>query len=308
MEKIIDAHVHINPEKMVNVEDPRFGARKGLFGKLTFNNGSSFQFMPCYMHDSQFTAETLIHMMDYYGISKAVILQSLSFVITKEISEAVQKYPDRLAGAMIVEPKENCLETLEQWYSRGLRVMKFEMSDGLGFTTKSAYPNMKFNDPVMSNIFSLAEKKNMTVTIDTGPIGKAGYQIEEIRQAANQHPELKFVICHLGFPRPLTTPEQFQQWNDMITLGKNENVWIDLAAMPDFFDTEGYPFHTATELLRKAVDICSSEKMLWGSDIPGTLSRATYPQMISMYENCNFLNDNDKEKIFYSNADVVYFT
>lgn len=240
-------------------------------------------------------------------MERAVILQSLSLEINAEVAAAVLKYPNRLAGAMVVEPTKNCLETLDYWYARGLKVMKFEMSDGLGFATDCAYPKMKFDDSVMNELFGLAEKHGMTVTIDTGPIGGKGYQVEEIRRSASQHPGLRYVICHLGFPRPLESEANRNRWQQMIESAKLENVWIDLAAMPDFFDEEGYPFPTATKLLQQVKKSCGAKKLIWGTDITGTLNRATYPQMIRMYEDCAFLTEAEKDMLFYDNAKDAYF-
>lgn len=307
MRKLIDAHVHITPASQLNRVDPRFKVKKEAYGKFLFANGNSFQFMPCYMQNSQFTDDTLIHMMDFYGVERAVILQSMSLQINAEVAAAVLKYPDRLVGAMVVEPKEDCLDTLEFWHSKGLKVMKFEMSDGLGFATDCAYPGMKFDEPRMKELFDLAEKHNMTVTIDTGPIGGRGYQLEEIGRSAAHHPKLRFVICHLGFPRPLDTEAHRARWRQMIELAKAENVWLDVAAMPDFFEEEGYPFKTATELMQRAKEVCGAEKLIWGTDITGTLNRATYPQMIRMYEECEFLSETEKDMLFYSNARDAYF-
>ena len=47
--------------------------------------------------------------------------------------------------------------------------------------------------------------------------------------------------------------------------------------------------------------------MIWGTDIPGTFRRATYSQMIEVFERCDFLDGQDKDKLFYENANQLYF-
>ena len=95
------------------------------------------------------------------------------------------------------------------------------------------------------------------------------------------------------------------RWREMISLGQRENVYFDLAAMPDFFDEEGWPFPTALELFRQVKETVGIEKLVWGSDIPSTLCRATYPQMIEMFRRTG-LSDAELDRLFYTNALAAY--
>lgn len=49
------------------------------------------------------------------------------------------------------------------------------------------------------------------------------------------------------------------------------------------------------------------DRLIWGTDIPGTFQRATYRQMIRMFEQQEGLTEDEKDRLFYRNADQLYF-
>ena len=77
MKRYIDAHVHITPAAALGTKNDRFGTEVMPYGYLKMGE-EGFYTMPPYIHDSQFTEDTLVKLMDVYGVEKAVILQSAS--------------------------------------------------------------------------------------------------------------------------------------------------------------------------------------------------------------------------------------
>jgi hypothetical protein len=152
--KIIDGHVHIVPAHLLGKTDPRFNVAIEPHGIKRFSDGSVYQFMPEHFYDSCYSVEGLNKSMDEMGIEKAVIMQSPCFILNEEVIQAVKKYPERLKGAMIIEPSgEICLNDIENWHSRGLTVMKFEMSAGLGYTHPNMFPDLEFDSPLFKKIW-----------------------------------------------------------------------------------------------------------------------------------------------------------
>lgn len=302
MRKIIDAHVHITPAGTLGSSNPRFGTENLPYGYLRMGDGG-FQIMPCYIHDSQFTADTLVHMMDVYGVEQAVILQSLMAAQNEQVAEAVSRHPRRLSGAMVLEPCDGWEETLDHWYRKGLHTIKFEMR---AHTNPACYPQARYDDAQMTAIFDEAERRQMTVTIDPAPVDFPVYQPEAFSRAVRQHPGLRFVLCHLGYPSPLDQPGAREKWRCMIQAACEENCWIDVSALPDLFDAEGWPYPTALTLLNEVREQCGIHKLVWGSDIPGTLNRATYPQMVDMFAKRTGWSEQDLDLLFYQNARQAY--
>lgn len=306
---MIDAHVHIMPGRLEGTEDKRFGVKMGKYGCKILPNGFGAPFLPNFMEKSEFSTEALIHVLDSYGIQRAVIMQSLCFKINEDVAEAVQSYPDRLRGAMAIEPKdEGVLDEIRYWYDEGLSVIKFEMSWPFGYTHPNAYPDLDFDSDLMNKVYALAGDLGLTMTIDTSPIGSKGYQPEALARAAEKNPGTKFVICHLGFPGIglRDDPERYARWRQMISLAKYDNVWFDIAALPSVFRDEEYPYTEAAGFLREFIERYGP-KAIWGSDIPGTYVDATYREMVRMYTRSGVLSDEERKQIFTSNAETVYF-
>lgn len=266
------------------------------------------QLMPPYFEDSAFTAESLIRTMDFYSVEKAVIMQSLCFSMNELVARAVAQYPDRLAGAMIVEPTENRRERILQWYEKGLRVLKFEMSAGMGFSSTRAFPNMRFDDDEIVDMFSLADELGITVTIDPSRIGGHGYQPDCLLEVLSKFPKLHTVICHLGYPKEEMIVDSADdcEWRKMADLARLPNVWFDVSALPALYQHQSYPFTRALERVAAFASQYGTKKLIWGSDIPGTLLHATYGQMIDMFAGSQLFSEKELRQLFFENASTAY--
>ncbi len=158
----------------------------------------------------------------------------------------------------------------------------------------------------MMAIFDEAEKLGLTMVIDPARIDLPSYDPEGLDEAIASHPNLKFVLCHLGFPMPVDTDEQMQAWKKMIDCARYANCWVDISAMPDLFLREGRPYPTMCRLLQWVKDTYGCEKLIWGTDIPGLLKSETYEQMIAMFEKSGIFTEEELDRVFYENAHEVY--
>ena len=310
MRKRTDAHVHIVPEHLLGRKDPRFNVTVEPYGIKRFADGSAYQFMPDYLANSQFIASTLVKCLDNMNIEKAVIMQSPCLSFNNDVIAAVQTYPDRFRGAMILDlANREYLKEMTAANQQGLTVIKFEMSTGLGYTHPNMYPDMKFDSPLLETVWEQAGELGLTATIDTGPIGSPGYQAEALERMVRRYPTLRFVICHLGFPYPWLRDHanDYLRWQAMTGLAQYPNVWLDAAALPALFEKEGYPYASAMQYLREFIDAHGASKPVWGSDIPGTLNYGTYTQLAAIFENCPIFTNEEKDLLFYGNAQKAYF-
>ena len=307
---MIDAHAHIVPAHLLGQTDGRFGVTIEEYGIKRFADGSVYQFMPDYMADSCYPVATLIRCMDNMGIEKAILMQSPCFSLNEAVAEAVRRFPDRLKGSMIIEPaEETCLRDIEANHRLGLTAMKFEMSAGLGYTHPNMFPDLEFDSPLFEKIWAKAEELGITITIDPGPIGGRGYQVEKLDRMIQKFSGLRFVVCHLGFPFQglRSDAEKYRRWQEMASLAEYRNVWFDISALPALFSQEGYPFPAAMEFLSEFVAVHGADKPLWGSDVPGTLCYGTYAQLAEAFERCAVFTEEQKDLMFYQNARQAYF-
>lgn len=306
--ELFDGHVHIIPSSMSNAYDERFKIQRINDGCIKTSTGYVMQLLPPYFRDSVFSSESLIKTMDFYGVKKAAIMQSLCFEMNAEVAAAVLQHEERLVGAMVIEPKDGAIEEIRYWRKRGLSIIKFEMSEGIGFSSPKAFPDMRFNDIQMKEIFAEAEKNDITIAIDPSRIEGSGYQIEEVEEVLKSFPLLHVVICHLGVPDGKMTKKSAQQirWKQMLSLARYKNVWFDISALPAIFKESCYPYKEAIVEVSDFINCFGPEKVIWGSDIPGTFLQATYKQMIDMFMESKCFSLKDKEMMFKKNAENAY--
>lgn len=299
---IIDAHAHIVP--FIRGEKGKAKTESGTYGKVKVGN-ETVQLLPPFLENSTFQTEVLIGMMDDNEVDMAVILQNPVFgVMNREISEAVKKYPDRFFGTIQADPySDSSIAEIKKYYSSRQCILKFEMSEGWGWTGR--YPGLKLNGPECVKLWELADELNLRVIIDPGPIFNKGYQIEEIREIATGFPRVKFLIEHLGYYTADLSgnSEAHERWLRMIGLAKEKNVFLGFSAIYALME-EDYPCPKSLGLLREANSVAGVDKILWGSDIPITLSRYTYRQMKDLIDrdSTGFLTPAERKQILGLNA------
>lgn len=305
MRRYIDGHVHINPFHEVGWVDKLTGMTKLEYGIIADKNGNARRAAPSCMNNGIFTAEQLIATMDENGVEKAVVMAHLASDICETAFDALSKYPNRLRTAISVVPDENGIKELEYWNSKGISILKCEMRGMNEFLGK-----VDIDEPRMLNLFKKAEELKMTVVIDPSPSTFPSYQPEGIERVLDVCPDMKLVICHMGFPFKgmRKNPTIYKKWLKMTSLAARDNVHFDVTAIPDLFEEENFPWSSAMEFLNEFVSRYGSDKAIWGTDIPGTFRNATYKQMQVAFERCEFLTEDDKDKLFYRNANTVYFS
>ena len=299
--RLIDAHVHILPKTALGTVNSRFGYEYMPYGFQKIPGVGGFQIMPPYVHDTQFTADTLVRMMDVYGVERAVIQQSILNEQNAVVADAVAMYPDRLSGSMILEPGAHWQEELLHWKKAGLRSVKFEMR-----AFSMAYPEIGYNHPWMREMMAIARRESLTVVLDPAPVDFPIYCPEALYDVLRGLIGLRVVICHLGYPKPLDTNEERKKWREMTDLARLPDVWLDVSAMPDLFEEEGWPYRTSATLLKQVKDCVGAKKLIWGPDVPGTLCNATYPQMQRMFQVPGLLTEKEQRLLFAENAETAY--
>ena len=81
----------------------------------------------------------------------------------------------------------------------------------------------------------------------------------------------------------------------------------DIPALPAYVQDEGYPFPSVRRYIRIATELVGPEKILWGTDVPGLLTVATYRQLVDLARvHTDFLSTDDQAKVLGLNAMRVY--
>jgi predicted TIM-barrel fold metal-dependent hydrolase len=277
---IIDAHAHIFPTVQGNTGS---GPTRSLdFGKIQVGD-QVVRALPASALTTVFPPEMLLDHLEWAGVDRAVLLQGPFYGVPNEyLATAVRRWPDRFVAAAYLDPpapnpRGQFTYLVEEL---GFRIFKFEMSVGSGLV--GLYPDLRLDGPEMSWIWEQAEERGLVITLDLGSVGSASYQTDAVAAIIGRHPDLKIVIAHLGQPPMGQRGDRRldRLWEAQVRLAEHANVWMDLAALPVYAAGEEYPFPSAGYYLRRAVDMVGAEKLMLGTDLPGVLHLATYPQHV----------------------------
>jgi len=301
--KIIDAHAHIVQYIAGTGSQGELRACGG--GCARYATGQVIQMMPEEIGTYGAAPEALLKIMDAHKVEKAVLLQGNYFGFQNLYTyEAVQKYPDRFAGAAAYDPFCVKAEQIKQYLFDELkfRILKFEVSNGSGLM--SYHPVIDLDGEIMHQVYSHAADHELIFVIDIGRPRNACWQVEALARAVSRYPQMKFVVCHLLAPQ-LGDGDLLKRSLEKLAL---ENVWFDLAALCLNSKPETYPYPAAREYVKYAVDIVGADRLMWGSDMPSAMTRDTYQHFIDFIAQNPLLREEEKEKIFYENAKQVYFS
>ncbi len=172
---------------------------------------------------------------------------------TEEVLAAARAYPDRLVPVASCNPDlgvEKSIERLEEYAGEILGV--------------KLYPTLhcrKPSDPGLEKLYRTAEKHDWVIIVHTGcdpgmwelPRFCRHARPRFVAEAARRHPDLTFIIAHLGSYSLLMPGIYYREAIEALT--SLENVYADTSAVDPLF-------------IERAVEEAGYEKLLYGSDFP----------------------------------------
>jgi predicted TIM-barrel fold metal-dependent hydrolase len=260
--------------------------------------------------DGRFPVERFLALMDAEGVDAAVIVQNpVIGIINQEVKDALAAYPDRLAGVIQVDPCAPGIQhTIREYLHARQRTLKLEISEEWGWT--GVHRGLRLDGTELAGVWALMEEAGMNVIIDPGAIGNPGYQVEEIDRLSDAHPGVRFLIEHLAYLQHSNAAYEIARERrlQMLRLALKPNVYLGFSATATLLD-DAYPCRGAVGLLEEAVKLIGAEKILWGTDVPVTLRRYTYRQMLdTVRTDAAFLSRAERDRILGENAREIFFT
>lgn len=297
MEKflIIDAHSHLWLRQDTSWDGKPIRSLKN--GRSIFL-GEEVQMMPPFILDSRNTAEVFLSNMDYAQVGAAVVVQEFIDGVQNDYLETVQRqYPERFFCCGMADYRQpdffvQVQELIEQRGFRGIAIPGHRLL-GKPLTSDE-----------MMRMFHLMEQKNvvLSITLEDGD-----RQVCELREVISECPQLRIAIGHLGMANPPQTPcWENPSWRRQIALAQHENVMIEMGGITWLYNTEFYPFPSAIRAIREVIDIAGSDKLMWGSDYPRTITAITYRMSYDFILKSSELSDADKRLILGENACRFY--
>lgn len=305
---IIDAHAHIFPEVRGRIKAGE--TRSAGYGRIRVGEDQMLRVMPPFHEKTVHAPEMLIEHMDWAGVDRTVLLQGTFYgECNRYAARAIRKWPDRFMGAAFLDPWAPGTGRMfkEAADDLGFRAFKLELSEAAGLS--GIHPDLLLDDPSLNWLWHELERRRFVLTLDLGAIGSLSYQTDAVRGIIERHPQLRVVIAHLCQPNPAAEQDErrWDAWKDQVALARFPNVYLDTAALPAYLVDEGYPFSSARRYIQMAVDLVGPDKIMWGTDVPGLLTVATYRQLVELGRvHTDFLSAEEQKKIMGLNAAEVY--
>lgn len=297
---LIDSHAHIFNTLSGFGAD---GELKPLQdGKAIWSNGNVVQLIPSSYKDTVFPPERLLAVMEEAKIDKAVLLQGgfLGFD-NYGVSEAVKKYPEKFRGAATVDPYCRNKDTIiNHLLTLGLDAFKFEVSTGCGLM--GSHFTFDINSEMMHEIYRKLAPVFKTIAFDMGSPEDESHQMEALRKIADTYPETNIVVCHLGSPRR----DQDENIKRELELLRRDNIFFDTAALFWKVRPEAYPYPSARRYLEYARDIVGAEHLMWGTDVPSTITKVSIEDQLHYSD--GIFNVKELEWYLHGTAEKVYFS
>ncbi|CAN5295354.1 hypothetical protein BH10PSE12_BH10PSE12_22690 [soil metagenome] len=111
---------------------------------------------------------------------------------------------------------------------------------------------------------------------------------KEYEQTIRAHPDLRFIIDHVGLPTPPNAadgsrlaggPHNFTELEDVLALARYPNVAIKFTAVPSL-SAEPYPFSDVWPPMRRMIDTFGIDRMMWGSDFTRCVGLHSYRESV----------------------------
>jgi predicted TIM-barrel fold metal-dependent hydrolase len=204
----------------------------------------------------------------------------------REVIDAIGDAKDLgvVAGISYLHYKEKDLRELADDLRAG-RVKGLKLYPGY----EPFYPH----DKRLKVVYDLAEEFQVPVMIHTGdtysPMGKLKYAHPlEIDEVAVDHPNVRFVICHLGNP-----------WltDAMEVVYKNANVYADISGLMLGEFSQAFEDYMSDEIEDVITYAGEPEKFLFGTDWP-ICSMKSYLEFVGRLE----ISAKDKHMLLYENS------
>jgi L-fuconolactonase len=231
------------------------------------------------------TGDEMVAAMDRVGVDGAILVSALS-LYRYDGSYAVEvqrKHPGRFGIVKPVDPEDPAVaETIADWKKTpgtvAIRIMLTKES-GLGA-----------EHPGIDRIVRAAVRHDFPVNLlcwDNLDTGTA---------LIDRHPDVRFVIDHLGLMQPHTPPAPPQPWAELpkvLDLARRKNAVIKVSGACTL-SLESYPFPDIWDPLARVFDAWGFDRCLWGTDWTRAFAVVNYEQAVEPFRLTDRLRESER--------------
>ena len=223
--------------------------------------------------------------MDKLGIDGAIFISAFS-IYGYDASYAVEvqrKHPGRYALVKPVNPDDPAVaDEIAAWKKQpgavGIRVI---------VTTE---PGRNPGDAGLDRVLREAVRHDFPVNI------LCWGNLDRGTAVIDRHPDVRFIIDHLGIMQPRTPPAPLQPWADLpkvLELAKRPNAVIKVSGACTLA-REPYPFPDIWDPLARIFDAWGFERCLWGTDWTRAFAVVNYEQAVEPFRQTDRLTASER--------------
>lgn len=222
----------------------------------------------------------LLMSMDKSYIDKSLVFAGkLNNIDNTQMLAAIAPHKKRLYGVAAYHPEDDTLDEVilkDAILNKSVVAVKFYLG----------YDHWYPNDFRIQSILSLMEDHNITAIFHCGDclnsVKKAKLKYAHplgVDDPAVDHPNLKIVIAHMGFPWHRDTAE---------VCYKNANVYTDISGFV-YNNFDEHSLKQFSKTVTEFLDIAPSKKLLFGTDFPIS-SQTSYREAVDILNMNGVLN------------------
>lgn len=154
-------------------------------------------------------------------------------------------------------------------------------------------------DRTVDEFFRLAERLQVPMELF------APYYVAQMHDTVRRFPGVRWLIDHMGlrYYAGQDNRDAFRQWDALLDLAGEDNVWIKCAYFPEAAkDLESYPYPLARDYMRRLYERVGAGRLIWGSNFPNVRRACTYRQALDFIRvECDFMSPAEREAITSTN-------
>ena len=236
------------------------------------------------------------------GITAAVLVQASGNLEDTQLMLDIAYKTDWIVGVVVWLPLIDRLITerllgewfLEEKFFKGVRHQIHDEKD----------PEWLLQPEVLKSLKLLADYK-----IPYDVVGILPVHIETVLKVAERIPNLKMVFDHLNWP-PIATKEKFGNWGELMKIAaQHKNLYAKISglgtASGNFQDRTAEDIKPYVEFVLQHF---GTERCFCGGDWPVSMLANNYIQTWQITKDIlnDLLNNDEKDKVFFSNANSFY--
>jgi predicted TIM-barrel fold metal-dependent hydrolase len=231
------------------------------------------------------TGDEMVAAMDKVGVDGAIYISPFS-MYEYDASYAVEvqrAHPDKFALVKPVDPDDPAVaDVIADWKKTpgtvGIRVIMTKES-------KRAP-----DDPGFDRILRAAVRSDVPVNVLFWGNIDAGTAL------IDRHPDVRFIVDHLGILQPSVPPAPPQPWADLpkvLELAKRKNAVIKVTGACTL-SREPYPFPDIWDPLARVFDAWGLDRCLWGTDWTRAFAVVNYGQAVEPFLKTDRLSEPER--------------